>query len=112
MKLPNVSRGPVMLLDIDYAENLSEETFAFTAMISVDGVGSARVSNDGRGGENRVRDRLVLSGVERFAATLPPERAHGMTLPITADFLISLMVGDAIEKHDQQAQRAIERMAQ
>jgi hypothetical protein len=111
MKLPNVSRGPVLLLDIDYAKNLSEETFAFTAQISVEGVGSALVSNNGRGGMSIVRDQRVYAAVQAYAASLPHEDiGHGMVIPVDADFLISLLVGDAIDLYERKlAERRAER---
>ena len=102
MKLPNVSRGPVLLLDIDYAPKLSEETFAFTATVSVSSVGACIVSNDGHGGANRIRDRRIAESVSAYAASLPEEPiGQGRSVRVDADFLISLMVGEAITAREE-----------
>jgi hypothetical protein len=94
-RLPNVTRGPVTLSRIDYAENLSQETYAFIAVIAIDGKTSL-VRNEGCGGPNHIREHAVSALVEAHAATLPPEAG----LRMSADFLVSLMMGDALEKRD------------
>jgi hypothetical protein len=92
-RLPNITRGPITLSRIDYAANLSQETYAFTAVLAIDGKTSV-VSNEGCGGPNHIREHAVNALVEAHAATLPPEAG----LRMSADFLVNLMVGDALEK--------------
>jgi len=98
-RLPNVTRGPVTLSRIDYAANLSQETYAFTAVIEIDGK-TSDVRNEGCGGPNFIGDRAVNALVEAHAATLPPEASAYGPLRMSADFLVSLMVGEALEKRD------------
>lgn len=99
MKLPNVTRGPVTLSKIDYAANMSEETTAFTAIVTINGQ-SSPVRNDGRGGCNIVSLNPVWQALQAHAATLPPEPTEHGPLTMTADFLLSLMVEDAIRAHE------------
>jgi hypothetical protein len=94
-RLPNITRGPITLSRIDYAANLSQETYAFTAVLAIDGKTSV-VSNEGCGGPNHIREHAVNALVEAHAATLPPEAG----LRMSADFLVNLMVRDALEKRD------------
>src|ERR1043165_9357310 len=71
-EVPNATRGPGHLSRIDHAENLSQETYAFIAVIAIDGKTSL-VRNEGCGGPNHIREHAVSALVEAHAATLPPE---------------------------------------
>jgi len=100
MKLLNITRGPVTLSKINYEPRRSEETSAFEAMISINGM-SCNVHNDGCGGANHIFDRRIEAAVSEYAKTLPPEPSsiEGCEpLDYDADFLVSMMIGDAIEK--------------
>lgn len=99
MKLTPQTHGPVKLAKIDYAANLSQETFAFTAEVSIDGMKS-EVSNEGMGGPNNIYDRKTDEAVEAYAKTLPAEEYEGMTIEQTGDYLISHMVGQALIAND------------
>ena len=101
MKLPNVSHGPVTLKNINYAPNLSEETAAFTAVIEINGKSSV-VKNDGRGGSNHIVDMRIHGAVHEYAKGLPPYVGPEIPTPLayTADFLVSMMVQDAIQANN------------
>lgn len=99
MKLPNQTHGPVTLSSIDYAANLSEETMAFTAMISI-GSHKSRVSNEGRGGSNWIQDNSTQTAVSEYARTLPDEQDEHGSLKMNDDFLISIMVENALQERD------------
>lgn len=107
MKLPNVTRGPVELSDIDYSPRLSQETAAFAAVVRVRGehVGDGAccaIRNDGCGGEHVWESRdpkaanVTRAAVEAYAKTLPPIKAYGTTLQPDADLVISEMIEAAI----------------
>lgn len=97
MKLPSVTHGPVSLSKIDYAPNLSEETVAFTAVVTIDGK-SAPVRNDGRGGNNLVQIREVDDLIEAYAKTLPDDQTQYGPLSFNGDYLIATMIEMAISQ--------------
>ena len=103
MKLPNQTRGPVVLSKIDHAANMSEETLAFTATIEINGL-RGTVRNDGRGGACLVTPwKGVGEAVETYAKTLPPapcEWDPEHPIAYTADFLLAEMVGQAREEYE------------
>jgi len=99
MKLPNQTRGPVTLSKIDYAANLSEETAAFTANISLHDR-TCQVRNNGRGGPNCFDSREVKEEVDRYAKTLPAITGHGLVLKMDAELLVSTMIEDAIQERE------------
>ncbi len=100
MKLPNQTKGPVTLSKIDYARNLSEETYAFTAVVTV-GLQQSRVSNDGHGGCHRFDNRDVMAKVGAYALTVPPLKTdRDETFAYDADLLISEMISDAIQARE------------
>jgi hypothetical protein len=102
MRLPAVTRGPVTLYQIEYDPKRSQQTFAFSATLEISGY-NTQVENDGGGSPSIIRSRQLTDTLERYAATLPPLSG----LPVTADTLISLMVGEALEQHEsKQAERA------
>ncbi len=92
MRLPNVFRGPIALTNIQYSPELSEETFAFTADLKFHGE-LASVRNDGRGGANLVRPYGVAYQIDRYLKDRPAEGGD----TISTDYLISLMVEEAIQ---------------
>lgn len=97
MKLPNQTRGPVSLTRIDYSPRLSEETEAFAAVITINGL-KCGVSNAGHGGSSRIDSREVEAAVDAYVKTLPAEASEYSPEPraITGDYLIATMIGDAI----------------
>jgi hypothetical protein len=99
-RLPNIIRGPITLSRIDYAANLSQETTAFTALITIDGKSSV-VRNDGGGGPNHIQTHAVEMLVEAHAVSLPPQPSEYGPLDMNADFLVSLMIDDAIKLRDR-----------
>ncbi len=106
MKLPNQTKGLVRLTKIDYARNLSEETYAFTAVVTV-GAASTEVSNDGRGGCHRYGVHAVAAALGAYALTLPPLKTdRDETFAYDADLLISEMISDAIQaREDERAKK-------
>ncbi len=108
MKLPNQTRGPVELRDIDYSPKLSQETFAFVAVVHVNGFDAelprrtSAVRNDGGGGAHVLSSHAAQVALDAYAATLPPIQSHGMTLQLDGDALISEMVAAAILQRDDQ----------
>lgn len=101
MKLPNATHGPVTLSKIDYAANLSQETYAFTATVEINGL-SCPVRNDGHGGPNLIQGHEVNTAIEAYCKTLPPD--DGLT--VTADYLISVLVSNALQaREDAKAKR-------
>lgn len=103
MKIPNTSHGPLKLTKIDFAPRLSQETLAFAANIEVNGL-KGHVQNDGHGGSNHIFPREVAEAVEAYARTLPPCRVTDEwgtdSLPYSANFLISEMIGKAVEQYE------------
>lgn len=97
MKLPNQTRGPVTLNRIDYSPRLSEETAAFAAVITINGL-KCGISNTGHGGSSRIDSREVEAALDAYAKTLPPEPSEYSPEPraITGDYLIAMMIEDAI----------------
>lgn len=112
MKLPDVVRGPVTLSKIDYAPLMSQETAAFVATICYEGIGCADVRNDGHGGANFIDPlgvgREIERAVEAYAEDLPPYRDEHGELSMNGDFLISLMVDEAIQAREAGSARARE----
>jgi hypothetical protein len=111
MKLPTQTHGPVTLSQIDYAANLSQETFAFTAQIAITVAGTvltSMVENDGHGGPNGIHSRAVEAAVAAYAATLPAEKIFANCEPVavSADGLVSTMVGDALQARLQAREHA------
>jgi hypothetical protein len=103
MKLPTQTHGPVTLTNIDYAANLSQETLAFTAKISivVDGEAlSSSVENAGHGGSNNVLNHRTEAAIGTYAKTLPSIVSHSMTLEMDTDLFISELMSAALTAHD------------
>lgn len=104
----------VELKKVKVAQHLSEETNAFTAQLWTDGQYIADLSNDGRGGQNRIYHLFnggkgldtrpqVQSFVEWCKAQPPVEDEQVGSLSMDADFYISLMIDEHIE--NQQVKR-------
>lgn len=103
MKLPTQTQGPVTLSKIDFAKNLSQETYAFTAVISIEVDGKtieARVHNDGCGGPNSVYDRAVDEALAAYCKTLPEVTLDGVSFPVSVDYFISDLVSSALVEND------------
>lgn len=105
MRVPNITRGPICLSKIEYFPRLSEETIAFTAEITINGL-RGTVQNEGHGGDNSISPPAVLDAVNAYAATLPAVEFGGHTLPQNYDSLIGEIVGDAVEAIEMQKERA------
>jgi len=103
MKLPNQTLGPITLTKIDYVPSMSEETLAFTAVVSIAGV-SAQCKNDGHGGETRCYDADVVRALNAVAATLPPVpwELDDAGWQRTGVDLIDSMVQSALTAHEDE----------
>ena len=86
----------VTLSNVKIAHELSEETYAFTANLLLDGEFIANISNRGTGGAHDVypcnpATRHKLNEVEAWARALPAfEHEEYGTLPMDLDFWVSL----------------------
>lgn len=79
---------------------MSEETVAFIADLYIDGKKRGAVSNDGHGGANMFDDHAAEREVETFAHTLPPDESEYGPIDMSADFLISKIVGELMAERD------------
>lgn len=99
----------VSLKSIKYSESLSEETYAFTATLYLDGQKIGYVKNDGRGGCNDVDliDRGAYGELNKYAESLPPVKSEFSSedLPMDLDFLISTLVEEYLVKKDEQKEK-------
>jgi hypothetical protein len=103
MKLSPQTHGPVTLSKIDYAASMSEETVAFTGEISITVDGKtlkASVRNDGRGGPNCIQDHACSRAISDYAKTLPDDPTEYGSIKMSADYLISMMVANALTAKD------------
>lgn len=100
MKLPSITHGPVSLTKIEYSPRLSQETLAFAAVVTVNGV-SAHVRNDGNGGCCMFSDWSVAEAIKAYCATLPPAKYGQEEFTYDVDFLLSTMVEMAQAKRAQ-----------
>ena len=86
----------VELKRVKIANNMSQETVAFTADLWVNNAKIADLRNDGRGGPNHIMPIMVknestidrIRAFEKWCEAQPPCD----DLPMTADFYISLML--------------------
>ena len=99
----------VELKKVKIAKYLSEETTAFAAQLWADGEYIADVSNDGRGGNNRIMHRFDGKGLDtrdkvrafrQWCVDQPQDQSEYGALDMSADLYISLMVDD----HQEQQQ--------
>lgn len=97
MKIANQTHGPLTLTKVEFYPRLSQETLAFFAKVSINGlVGEAR--NEGFGGPTAIFPREVAAAVEAYAKTLPPSTTYGMTIAYSGESLISEIVAKAADE--------------
>lgn len=90
----------IELRRVSHSPRLSHETEAFAADVYVNGAKRGTVENEGQGGPNNIHPHTLWAEIEAYAKTLPPDEAYGMTLPITADYLISKILSDHLIEKD------------
>ena len=95
----------VELKKVKIAKFLSEETTAFSAQLWVDGEYIADVSNEGRGGNNRINQfvngdntRDKVEAFEKWCKEQPPYVDEDGELSMNDDLYISRMVEDYQEQ--------------
>lgn len=84
----------IELKNIKSHSSMSEETNAFSATLYVDGVKAGFVSNDGRGGSNRIElmNQQLLAPMLEWARSQPAVTSSFGELPMDLDFYLSIQV--------------------
>lgn len=90
----------IELRKVAHYPRLSQETAAFNADLYIDGVKRATVENDGHGGPNMVHPWQVGKEIDDYAKTLPPKEMFGQMVPISGDYLISLILEEHLLEKD------------
>lgn len=92
----------IELKNVKHAAFSSHESECFEATIYIDGKRRGTVRNDGYGGCNVIEPWSLHDEIETYAKTLPPHQSDSIPepLPMTADFLISLMLDEILEERD------------
>ena len=87
----------IELKKVKIAQNMSEETIAFTGELWIDNKKAADLKNDGQGGANFMwfKDRELEKAFKAYCESLPPEVDADFDdpLPMDSDLWISLEVG-------------------
>lgn len=90
-----VSKAPALeLRKVKYSPSLSEETYAFTAEIWMDGKKEGTASNHGHGGMTTIYPPALEDRLARIAAGLPKVDAGDFTYQPTADSMVDDLLGD------------------
>jgi hypothetical protein len=92
----------IELRKVAHYPRLSQETAAFNADLYIDGVKRATVENDGHGGPNMVHPWQVMTELDAYAKTLPPEEMFGRMVSLSGDYLISTVLEEHLLKKDLQ----------
>jgi|MDSZ01.2.fsa_nt_gb hypothetical protein len=88
----------IELRSIKSHSSLSEETNAFSATLYVNDVKSGFVSNDGRGGNNRIEltNNSLLKPMMEWARAQPAVKFSVCELPMNLDFYLSILVDNEL----------------
>lgn len=88
----------IELKNIKSHSSMSEETNAFSAALYVDGVKAGFVSNDGRGGNNRIEltNNSLLKPMIEWANAQPAVKSSVGELPMNLDFYLSILVDNEL----------------
>jgi len=102
----------IELKRISHNARLSEETYAFTADVWIDGVKAGEVQNAGHGGPDQWHPREVEARIDAYAATLPHTDVSDMysdgqkhTMEQSAEVLIANLVTAWL--HEKEVKRAL-----
>lgn len=96
----------IELKNVKYAAFASEETSCFSATVYIDGVKAGTVSNEGRGGPDRLEPRALFERINAYAATLPPidvSEFHSdgqHTMPQSSETLIGNILNAYLTRKD------------
>lgn len=97
----------IELKNIKYAAFASEETNCFEASVYVDGKKAGTVSNEGRGGADKIEPYELQKRITEYAATLPHidisniyKDGQKHTMPQCSETLIGDLMEEWIERRD------------
>lgn len=97
----------IELKRISHNERLSEETFAFSADLYIDGAKAGDVRNSGHGGCHMFSDRAAEERLNAYARTLAPIDVSGMyrdgekhTMPQDAESIVNDLVSAYLVERD------------
>jgi len=87
----------VELRSLKVHRDLSEETTAFSAVVFIDGTKAGDASNRGTGGQTDVwiTDPQLRRSFEDWVVEQPPHALGALSLPLTPDLVIDLLVEEA-----------------
>jgi hypothetical protein len=91
------------LRNVKINKALSAESCAFSAVLYIDGVKAADVSNHGTGGENMIHFRYrpdLAKPFTAFCEAQPPSKYEGGELKMDEDLYISILIGKYEEQQE------------
>jgi len=90
------------LRKVKYSPTLSEETYAFTAEVWMDGKKEGTASNHGHGGMTTIYPPALEDRLAKIAATLPKVDAGDFSYQPTADSMIDDLLGDWLTARERE----------
>ncbi len=96
----------IQLKRIEYSEHLSEETYAFSADLYINGKKAGIASNSGRGGNTRIHPydeagRMLIGDAEEWCKALPAKiyPAEGTRPEMSIQMDLENYIDDLLEEH-------------